>query len=75
MSLISDILDATVEISTGSAELVATKWTAVVALVLGLVFLLLLVILLAFAPVAGLALAAVGLVALYILTREDSSLA
>ena len=75
MSFVSDVLDAAVELTTGSAELVAAKWMAIVLLVLGLSFILLLVILLAFSPMAGMILAAVGVAVLYILTQEDTDLA
>ena len=74
MGLVSDVLDAAVEISTGSAELIAAKWTAVAGGVLGLVALLLLVILLLTAPMVGLVLAAVLLGVLWIFAQGDNDL-
>ena len=74
MGVISKLIDGAVEVSTGSAELVAAKWTALVGGGVALIVLLALILLLVFAPTAGLALAAVLVAVLYILSQGDNDL-
>ena len=74
MGVVSDLIDGVVEVSTGSAELVASKWAALVGGGLGLIALLVLVILLVTVPMAGIVLAIVLLGVLYILSQGDNDL-
>lgn len=74
MSIVSDVLDAAVEISTSSAEAVTTKWPIIVVSVVGIAALLLIALLLVFAPMAGLALLIAILAVLYILSQGDNNL-
>jgi hypothetical protein len=74
MGVISELIDGVVEITTGSADVVASKWSALVGGVLGLVALLLLVILLAVSPTLGVILAIVLLATLWIFVQGDNDL-
>ena len=74
MGVASDLIDGVVEVSTGSVELIATKWSAIVGGGLALFVLLLLVVLLFVAPVVGLGLAAIVLIALWIFAQGDNDL-
>lgn len=72
MGVVSDLIDGVVEVSTGSAEIVASKWSVIVGGGLGLIALLVLVILLVTVPMAGIVLAIVLLGVLYILSQGDN---
>ena len=72
MSALNDVLDALIEITTGSAEVAASKWKLVAAIVLGVFVLLFLLILLFFSPVYfGIGVAAVVAI-VFIVSRGDS---
>ena len=72
MGVVSDLIDGVVEVSTGSAELVASKWAALVGGAVTIVVLLLLVVLLLAAPTVGIALAVILIAGLWVLSQGDN---